>query len=412
MKFLKLFIFATLFPLQPVLYAEQGTLSSLEKEITNLVDKIKPSVVTIEASSSESKNRFSLKKWVGTGVVWSKDGEIVTTASVIDEDDRITVTLSDGKKFSAKILGIDDETNIALLKIEADRLLPIKRGNSDKVSLGSWTVIIGNSFGLTPSVSLGLVNGIRPEDSLLQLSANVSPGNSGGPVLNTSGEVIGLVSGKISEPLSFSPLHFSGDIIVQSRQIEIPSSSTSLAITINRVKNVCEHLQKHGTRKRGFLGVRIQSLTPELSEHFKSKEGVLISDVIENSSAAKAGIKTGDIITEFDGEKVKGTEEFRKKVAETKIGKKVKIKILREGKEKTLYAELGSAPSRSQTLRSFQFPQINLPPITIPNIEPPAFDRQKLERELKDLKGEIKDLKKELEKLQRELKEKASEKKI
>jgi len=396
----------------PIARGGDGALTALEKEITSLVESVKPSLATVEAVREDGGGR----KWVGSGVVWSQDGKVITTASLISENDKVMVSLADGRKLPAKILGIDDERNLALLKVEAQGLTPIKRGNSDAVKPGSWVTVIGNSYGLASAVSFGLVNGVRGDDSLLQISASVAPGNTGGPVLNTQGEMVGLIAGKMSEPMNFGPIRISEDKGIRmyslaSSQVDMPASGTALAISSNRVQSMYEKLEKFGTRKKGYLGVRIKELTPDLKEHYKNKEGLLVSDVVPDSPAKKAGIQDGDILTEFDGKKIKDDVEFRNGVAEAQPGKKVKVKVLREGKEKTLTAELGSSPTRSGTLRAEVFkgltiPEINIPgvDVEIPKPEIPGFDRQDLDRQIRELRKELEKVQRELDEIRKELK--------
>lgn len=179
----------------------QGVLESLEENITNLVESVKPSLVTIEAEvfPGNRENPTQLTSFVGSGVVYSSDGYILTTSSVVRGMKDFKVTLSNDKSYRAKLIGTDFQTNLAVLKIESQGLRITKFGNSDRIREGSWVTVVGNSYGLPTAVSFGIVNGIR-NDKTIQMSANVSPGNSGGPVLNTRGEVIGLVSAKLSEP--------------------------------------------------------------------------------------------------------------------------------------------------------------------------------------------------------------------
>ena len=398
----------------PIAQGGDGALTALEKEITSLVENVKPSLVTVEAVRGDGLGR----KWVGSGVVWSQDGKVVTTASLISEDDKVIVSLADGRKLPAKILGIEDERNLALLKVEAQGLTPIKRGNSEAIKPGSWVTVIGNSYGIASAVSFGLVNGIRGDDSLLQISANVAPGTSGGPVLSTLGEMVGLIAGKMSEPMSLGPIRISEGkgfkiYSLSSSSVDMPSAGTALAIPSNRVQAVCENLEKIGTMKRGYFGVRIKSLTPDLKEHYKNKDGLLVADVVPDSPAKKAGVEEGDILTEFDGKKISDPGDFRKQVAEAQPGKKVKLKVLREGKEKTLTAEVGAMPTRSSSLRAEVFKGLTIPEINIPGVEVefpkpevPGLDRQALEREMKDFRKQLDRAQKELKELRKELKSK------
>lgn len=383
--------------------AAQGMLSSLEKEITSLVESIRPSLVTVETSDKDGKG-FS---WVGTGVVWSADGKVVTTASLISDDDQVTVTLADGSKLPAKVLGIEDQYNLALLKIDRSGLPAIRLGNSDLARTGSWVTVIGNSYGLASSVNLGLMNGIRDKDSLMQLSAGVAPGNSGGPVLNSNGEMIGMVYGRMSHPLDLGPLSVFGEdrkksIAVFSSPLEMPISETSLAIPSNKLQAVCLDLEKYGTRKKGFLGVTISDLSEKDKKELKVSLGLRVEDVVDDSPAEKAGVREDDLILEFNGKKVTGTKEFRDMVAEIAPGTKVSIKIKRDGKDKKLTAELAGAPGRSLKLRTKKLviPEIgiDLPDIDIKGIE--GLDRS----EMNKIRQEMLEVKEELRRLREEMK--------
>ncbi len=389
----------------------QGLLTSLEREITALVDGIKPSLVTVETSGG-GESSFS---WVGTGVIWSPDGKIVTTASLISDDDLVTVTLSDGTKLPAKVLGIDDEYNLALLKVDDKDLPGIKLGNSDLVKPGSWVTVIGNSYGLASSVNIGLVNGVREKDSLLQLSASVAPGNTGGPVLNAAGEMIGMVHGRLSEPLNLGPLSVFGEdrkrsIAVFSHPLEMPLSETSLAIPSNKIQAVCLDLEKYGTRKKGFLGVTISDLSDKEIKDLKVSSGLRVEDVAEGSPAEKAGVKDGDLILEFNGKKVTGTREFRGMVAELRPGTKVNIKVKRGGKNRKLTAELAEAPGRSLKLR---MKKISLPDI---DIDIPEIDIKRMQMldksDLGELREELQQLKEELNRMKDEFRQQKQKVKI
>lgn len=386
-----------LFSISAAPAAAQGMLSSLEKEITALVEAIKPSLVTVEASGKDGKG-FS---WVGTGVIWSADGKVVTTASLISDDDQVTVALSDGSKLPAKVLGIDDQYNLALLKVDRAGLTAIRLGNSDLAKAGSWVTVIGNSYGLASSVNLGLMSGIREKDSLMQLSAGVAPGNSGGPVLNTNGEMIGMVYGRMSNPMDLGPLSVFGEdrkksIAVFSSPLEMPISETSLAIPSNKLQSVCLDLEKYGTRKKGFLGVVISDLSDKEKKDLKLSIGLRIEDVVEDSPAEKAGAKDGDLILEFNGKKVTSTKEFRAMVADLRPGAKVSFKIKRDGKDKKLTAELTEAPGRSlkQRTKKLVIPDIDIDLKGIQWLDRPEMD--KIRQEILEVKEELRRLREEM----------------
>jgi len=332
-------------------HAQRKTLSSLEEEITGLVESIKPSLVTIEAEVKglrEARKKNVPSSFVGSGVVYTADGYILTTASVVGRMKTFKVTLPSQKSLKGKLVGVDQESNLAVIKVEAAGLTPAKLGDSDKVKVGSWLTVVGNSYGLPNAVALGLVNGLR-EDGFIQMSANVSPGNSGGPVLDTYGRVIGIVSAKLSEPSYIGAMTFYTDekgkatMTIPSREIEIPSSGVSLALPANKVKTVAEQIIKHGTVKRGYLGIYPQDLSEALHQKYSSRIGVLVTEVVKGSPAEKAGLSDGDLIIEFGGTEVIGGSHIRELIKKEVAGSQVELKVLRDGKISDLTAVLGEA---------------------------------------------------------------------
>ena len=342
-------------------FAQHKTLSSLEEDITNLVESIKPSLVTIETESRtgslEKSYIRSLEKtkhsdipsaFVGSGIIYTADGYILTTASVVGGMEIFKVTLPNGKFVRGKLVGTDDQSNVAVLKVEGKGLTPARLGNSDKVRVGSWLTVVGNSFGLPNAVALGLVNGLR-EDGFIQMSANVSPGNSGGPVLDTYGEVIGLVSAKLSEPSYINAIRIYEDqtgrqsFTIPAHEIELPSSGVSLALPINKVKIVADDIIKHGSVERGYLGIYPEDLDEETLEKYNIDKGVLVSEVVEASPAEKAGLLEADIILRFGNTEVGNVNQIRRLIENTKPNEKVGITILRDGKRMQLTANSGKA---------------------------------------------------------------------
>ena len=331
--------------------AQRKALSSLEEEITGLVESIKPSLVTIEAEVKglrEARRKSVPSAFVGSGIVYTADGYILTTASVVGRMKTFKVTLPSQKSLQGKLVGVDKESNLAVVKVETDALTPAKLGDSDKVKVGSWLTVVGNSYGLPNAVALGLVNGLR-EDGFIQMSANVSPGNSGGPVLDTYGNVIGIVSAKLSEPSYIGSMTFYTDkkgkstITIPSREIEIPSSGVSLALPANRVRSVAEQIIKHGTVRRGYLGIYPQDLSEALHQKYNSRIGVLVTEVVKGSPAEKAGLSDGDLIIEFGGTEVEGSSHIRELIKSEGAASQVELKVLRDGKISDLTAVLGEA---------------------------------------------------------------------
>jgi len=265
----------------------------------------------------------------GSGVIISSDGYILSNYHVVGKADKVTVRLQDGKEYAAKVIGSDAPTDVAVIKIDAKGLTPLPLGDSDKLEVGEWVMAIGNPFGLSHTLTVGVVSavgrsqlGIADYENFIQTDAAINPGNSGGPLINLDGEVIGINTAIFSR---------SGG-----------SMGIGFAIPINLVKQVRQQLMDNGVVTRAQLGVVIQPMTQALAEsfHMDSPRGVLVSDVSHDSAAAEAGIQSGDIIIELDGKPVVDVGSFRNHIALSKPGEKVTLTVLRDGKEKTLKAKL------------------------------------------------------------------------
>jgi len=271
---------------------------------------------------------------MGSGFIIDKEGHILTNNHVIDGADEIVVLIQDGnngeKEYSAKLIGTDSKTDIALIKLtpkegERKSFPTLSLGNSDKLEVGEWVVAIGNPFGLSHTVTVGVVSakerniGSGPYDEFIQTDASINPGNSGGPLMNIKGEVIGINTAIISG-------NSGGNVGI------------GFAIPINIAKGILTDLKEKGTVTRGWLGVMIQKITPDLAESFNldRTEGALVGDVIPNSPAEKAGIKRGDVIVKFDQSEVRTMESLPKIVGSTTPGKAVKVEVIRDGKKKVL----------------------------------------------------------------------------
>jgi serine protease Do len=263
---------------------------------------------------------------LGSGFIIDKDGFVVTNNHVIEDADQIKVKLKDEREFDAEIVGRDPNTDIALLKITSGQDLPTaKLGDSDELKVGQWVVAIGSPFGLEHTVTAGIVSakgrviGSGPYDDFIQTDASINPGNSGGPLLNLNGEVIGI-----------------NTAIVASGQ------GIGFAIPVNLAKGIIMALKSEGEVTRGWLGVAIQDLSSEMAEYYgiKSKEGVFVADVFEGDPADKAGIKPKDIILEINGQKIKTSRQLTSMIAGVPVGESAKIKILRDGNEKTVKVKI------------------------------------------------------------------------
>ncbi len=268
-------------------------------------------------------------------------GIVLTNAHVVERASEIEVVTADGKKHKAKVVGADRRTDLAVLKLQGGGPYPAATlGDSDKLKVGDWVLAIGSPFGLQQTVTAGIISakgrsiGQGPFDDFLQTDAAINPGNSGGPLVNMSGEVVGINSAILSRSGGNVGIGFS--------------------IPVNMAKRIYTELHAKGKVTRGWLGVSIQPLTPELAKGFGLKEakGVLISDVVQDSPADRAGIAAGDIVTEFDKKKVETPQDLQKAVAVTPPGKGVPLKVWRDKGEKTLEIKIGETPDDNVALKS------------------------------------------------------------
>ena len=267
---------------------------------------------------------------LGSGFIIDREGYIITNNHVIEGADEIKVRLSDKEEFDAKIVGRDVKTDVALIKIDPPKGLPVAQlGDSDELKVGEWVMAIGNPFGLDQTVTVGIVSakwrkiGAGPYEDFIQTDAAINQGNSGGPLFNTRGEVVGVNTAIFST---------SGGSI-----------GIGFAIPINLAKNVVKQLKEKGRVVRGWLGVIVQAVTPELADSFglKQRKGALVADIEGGGPADKAGIKKGDIILDFDGKEIEEMSELPLTVAQTPVGKQVEVTILRNGKTLTKEVEIG-----------------------------------------------------------------------
>ncbi len=269
-------------------------------------------------------------KSLGSGFVISAEGHIVTNNHVIEGADEITIIFSDGRRLDAKVLGTDKKTDLALLKVEPEEPLPfVSFGDSDAMRVGDWVLAIGNPFGFGSSVSAGIISARNrdinagPYDDFIQTDAAINRGNSGGPLFNLKGEVIGIATAIISPTGGSIGLGF--------------------AVPSNLAKGVIDQLMKYGTTRRGWLGVRIQTVDEEMAQALGMEKaiGALVAEVTPGSPAEEAGIQIGDVIVRFDGKEVKEMRELPRIVANTEVGKTVRVVVFRKGKTQTLKVKVG-----------------------------------------------------------------------
>jgi len=349
-------------------YAEEQesiqTLRQFGQTFATIAEKTSPSVVSVK--SVKTKRYYSIPDWPfgepfnpfeddlfdfffprrsprrqprerkyrqtaqGSGFIISPDGYILTNNHVVGGADEVTVKTVEGREYSAQIVGTDSESDVALLKIDAEGLDYLELADSDAIQVGEWVLAIGNPFGLGHTVTAGIVSakgrsniGIANYEDFIQTDAAINPGNSGGPLVSLNGKVVGINTAIIGP---------GGNIGI------------GFAIPINMVKAIYSQLKEKGTVVRGYLGVSIKTLEPKMAEAFGLNEqtkGVLIDQVLEDSAAEKAGIKRGDIITELNGETVEKASELQQLVAMKNPGTEVTLTVLRDGKQKKLEAILG-----------------------------------------------------------------------
>jgi serine protease Do len=331
-------------------------------DFVNLAKKIKPIVVNIsttqmnEARGGPGPQEFSSpfgeedpfndfwrrffggpqprgpqrQRSLGSGFIIDSDGSILTNNHVVENASKIVVKLDDNQEYEAKIVGRDQKTDIAVIRINAKTALTAANfGDSDALEVGEWVVAIGNPFGLDSTVTSGIVSakgrhiGQGPYDNFIQTDASINPGNSGGPLLNLRGEVIGINTAIFSRT--------GGNIGI------------GFAIPINLVKELLPQLRGKGKVVRGYLGVLIQKVTPDIAESLgmEKSQGALVANVSKDGPAEKAGVKVGDVIVEFDGKEVKDSGDLPIIVARTPVDKKVRMKVLRDKKETFLNVAVG-----------------------------------------------------------------------
>ena len=316
--------------------------SEIPSSFADLSEKLMPSVVNISTTTTitTKSNPFPFQfppgspfkdmfeglpqerqsSALGSGFIISKDGMVITNNHVIKGADDIFVKVNGNKDYKAELLGADPLSDIAVLKINAnDNFVPVNFGDSDKSRIGDWVIAIGNPFGLGGTVTTGIISarnrsiGLSRYEDYIQTDASINQGNSGGPLFNLNGEVIGINTA----------------ILGQSGSIGI-----GFAIPSNSAEKVIDQLIEFGETKRGWLGVRIQVVTKEIADSLKLDEprGALVASVASGSPSDKGGIKDGDVILEFDGKKINEMKELPKIVAETKVGKNVNVKVWRNNR--------------------------------------------------------------------------------
>ncbi len=345
----------------PVATAPQLPMAGGGRNFVEIAKMVKPAVVNIAATRSgksaegpqaspfddpffrrffgdeffkrDQPHRERKERGQGSGVIVDSSGFIITNNHVVNKADEIRVFLSDKREFKGKLIGTDAKTDIAVVKIEAAGLPTIPLADSDQLEVGEFVLAVGSPFGLTQSVTMGIVSavgrasmGIAEYEDFIQTDAAINPGNSGGALVNVRGELVGINTAIFSQ---------SGG-----------NMGIGFAVPSNLARSILDQLVKTGKVVRGWLGVAIQELTPELASQFgiPDTKGVLVSDVMDDSPAKKAGFERADVITEYDGKPMDSPTHLRNAVAQTPIGRKVAVKVVRDKKSKTIDVTIVEQP--------------------------------------------------------------------
>src|SRR5881296_3507960 len=338
----------------------RALLHALEEAFTTAADRVTPAVVNVSAvprkqSAEETPERFKEffgeefyeryfrrrpredARATGSGVLVDPKGYILTNNHVIENAQDITVRLSDGRKFTAKLVGRDPKTDLAVLKVEAPSPLPAAElGDSDHLRVGQWAIAIGNPFGLDRTVTVGIISatarnrvGVATYENFIQTDASINPGNSGGPLLNLDGKVIGI-----------------------NTAIVAAGQGIGFSIPINQAREVMRQLIASGRVVRGWLGIAIQDVTDELAGTFgvREREGVLVAEVIKGGPAEAAGVRQGDVIVELNGAPIKEVPELQRRVAAVAPGQPVRLKVIRERRPVALSVTVTEMPAEEPVL--------------------------------------------------------------
>lgn len=336
--------------------------------VSEVVNQVGDSVVRIDASRKVSTNapamfddpffrqffgsqvpvipKEQIQRGLGSGFVVSSDGLILTNAHVVEGSDKVKVTLKNGRTYDGEVMGTDSLTDVAVIKIDATDLPAVAFADSDQLQPGEWAIAIGNPLGLDNTVTTGIVSatgrtsaqvGVADKRvNFIQTDAAINPGNSGGPLLNATGEVIGI-----------------NTAIIQNAQ------GLGFAIPVNSARDIAEELIAKGKVEHSYLGIQMAKITPELTQQLKaqknldvdSESGILIVDVVPNSPASKAGLESGDIIQEIEGQNITTADEVQQAVAKTKVGEKLALGLLRNKKPVNIEVEVGILPTPQRANR-------------------------------------------------------------
>ena len=389
--------------LSPTYSQNYPALEKLQTEVSNLIHLAKFSVVTIAAKSShsymieddegilsifrDSKKEKTDNLWkVGSGIIYDSNGYIITRSSFLADFEMIEVRLYNNQKYEAEYIGTDEKTGLALLKITANLVEPPIMGDSNKLSLYSVIMVLGNSMGITPFASFGLINGYTPEGFLI-LSAPINPGNIGGPVFNLKGDIVGIVTAQLDVEVSFSGAAFMDY-----------SHQNSLALPINQVRRIVDEIIKMRDEEKGWLGV-------EFDPDSLRANKLVLKSVIPGSPADQVGLKRGDQLLKYNEIELLNRELIGKLIEETKPGTNVSIGFLRNNRSLNVFPRLDKKwpvsfnPRKPQKINPMPLKQSDAASVQFPVIFSPSKFRQ-LNSRMIQMENEIRNLKIQLQKQQ------------
>ncbi len=376
-----------------------GVLKSLDDELTSLVDKTEPYLVTV-------KGKRAWRNLIATGIVYDKRGYVITSSHAYSADE-FEITFKDGAEFPAEKIGVDHQTGLAVLKIEYDDLKPPEWGSTPKLRDGAWIMVVGNSYGIPATVNFGTFSG-RTDEGFLQLSVDVKPGASGGAVLNTDGEIVGILIARETDSRRTIQSSTRDDLLrsyagsLKFLDLMGKSEDRAIAIPIEMVIDVVDQLIESGEVKRGFLGISQKNLSSSEREEYDFRGGILVIDVVEGSPAEEAGLEEGDIITAVERKPIRNTSDLFSLIRSHKPGDSVAITYYRMGEERTSEAILETADDVGLFGR-WKIREI-VPKLNVDNrLRLP--DMTDLKEDISRLKEELDHLRSELEELRIKLKE-------
>lgn len=318
-------------------HASAGVLKSLDDELTSLVGKTDPYMVTV-------KGEGQLRNLIATGIIYNKNGYVITSAQVYDTESH-QVMFKNGESLPAEKIGVDNQTGLAVLKIDKGDLKTPSWGKSVDLKQGAWIMVVGNSYGTPSTVNFGVFEG-KTDEGYLKLGVGVSPGGSGGAVLNTNGDVVGILIAREAESQAAVESYLK-NLYRASSAYEYydrkDSEERAIAIPSDLAADVVDQIIKDGKVRRGFLGISQKNLTPDELKDLQIDRGVMVVDVVEGSPAEKAGLEKGNVIVEVDGKPISGTSELYGVIRSRKPGDEITITYVSDGKSLKTQAKLEEA---------------------------------------------------------------------